>query len=96
MIKAREQEFENYLLLDDNIVSKVKAVHTRMNKARMNEWHFDTLLDHIISDGKRMYEYLLKINVDINYIKENISSSLWKYNYFANGILFSTLSGFEN
>ena len=45
----REQEFENYLLKDDNIVSKVKAVRSRVNKARMIERHFDASLDYIVS-----------------------------------------------
>ncbi|UWG97335.1 hypothetical protein LPY66_00405 [Dehalobacter sp. DCM] len=91
----REQEFENYLLLDDNIVSKVKAVRSRVNKARMIERHFDTSLDYIVSDNKRMYESLLKIKAEMNDINGNISNALRKYYHFANGVLFPTLSSYE-
>jgi len=92
---VREQEFENYLLLDDNIISKVKAVRSRVNKARMIERHFDASLDYIISDDKRMYESLLKIKAEMNDINGNISNALRKYYLFANGVLFPTLSNYE-
>ena len=91
----KEQEFENYLLLDDNIISKVKAVRSRVNKARRIERHFNTSLDYIVSDDKRMYEYLLKIKAEMNDINGNISNALRKYYHFANGVLFPTLSSYE-
>ncbi len=91
----REREFENYLLEDENIVSKVKAVRSRVNKARMIERHFDTSLDFIVSDDKRMYESLLRIKAEMNDINGNISNALRKYYHFANGVLFPTLSGYE-
>jgi len=34
---VREQEFENHLISDNNIFSKVKAVRSRVQKARMIE-----------------------------------------------------------
>jgi hypothetical protein len=92
---VREREFENYLLEDENIVSKVKAVRSRVNKARMIERHFDTSLDFIVSDDKRMYESLLRIKAEMNDINGNISNALRKYYHFANGVLFPTLSGYE-
>lgn len=91
----REREFENYLLEDENIVSKVKAVRSRVNKARMIERHFDTSLDFIVSDDKRMYESLLRIKAEMNDINGNISNALRKYYHFANGVLFPTLSCYE-
>ncbi len=91
----REREFENYLLQDDQIVSKVKAVRSRVNKARMIERHFDASLDYIVSDDKRMYESLLKIKAEMKDTNGNISNALRKYYHFANGALFPTLSGFE-
>lgn len=91
----REREFENYLLEDENIVSKVKAVRSRVNKARMIERHFDTSLDFIVSDDKRMYESLLRIKAEMNDINGNISNALRKYYHFANGVLFPTLSGYK-
>ena len=74
----KEQEFENYLLLDGNIVNKVKAVRSRVNKARMIERYFDTSLDYIVSDDKRMYESLLKIKVEMKDTNGNISNALRK------------------
>lgn len=91
----REQEFENFLLLDDNIVSKVKAVRSRVNKARMIERHFDTSLDYIVSDNKRMYESLLKIKAEMNDINGNLSNALRKYYLFANGVSFPKLSSYK-
>ena len=88
----REQEFENYLLLDDNIVSKVNAVRSRVNKARMIERHFDISLDYIVSDDKRMYESLLKIKAEMNDTNGNISNALRKYYHFVNGVSFPSLS----
>ena len=91
----KEQEFENYLLLDDNIVSKVKAVRSRVNKARMIERHFDTSLDYIVSDNKRMYESLLKIKAEMKDTNGNVSNALRKYYRFVNGVAFPTLSDFK-
>lgn len=91
----REEEFENYLLEDENIVSKVKAVRSRVNKARMIELHFDTSLDYIVSDDKRMYESLLKIKAEMNDINGNISNALRKYYHFTNGVSFPSLSSYE-
>lgn len=92
----REQEFENYLLLDDNIVSKVKAVRSRVNKARMIERHFDTSLDYIVSDDKKMYESLLKIKAEMNDINGNISNALRKYYQFSNNKVFPTLEAYKD
>ncbi|MBS3974000.1 MAG: hypothetical protein KGZ89_03950 [Actinobacteria bacterium] len=90
----REREFENYLLEDENIVSKVKAVRSRVNKARMIERHFDTSLDYIVSDDKRMYESLLKIKTEMNDVNGNISNALRKYYHFANNKIFPTLGAY--
>jgi hypothetical protein len=91
---VREREFENYLLEDENIVSKVKAVRSRVNKARMIERHFDTSLDYIVSDDKRMYESLLKIKTEMNDVNGNISNALRKYYHFANNKIFPTLGAY--
>ena len=91
----REQEFENYLLEDNNIVSKVKAVRSRVNKARMIEKHLSISLDHIIYDDKRMYDALIKIKAEMNDINGNLSNALRKYYLFANGVPFPTLSDYK-
>ena len=91
----REQEFENYLLEDNNIVSKVKAVRSRVNKARMIEKHLSISLDHIISDDQSMYDALIKIKAEMNDINGNLSNALRKYYLFANGVPFPTLSDYK-
>jgi len=92
---VREQEFEDYLLKDENIVSKVKAVRSRVNKARMIEKHFSISLDHIIADDHRMYDALIRIKAEMNDINGNLSNALRKYYLFANGVLFPTLSDYK-
>lgn len=91
----REREFENYLLEDENIVSKVKAVRSRVNKARTIEKHLDVSLDHIVTDDNKMYEALLKIKVEMNDTNGNFSNALRKYYHFANGVAFPTLSDYR-
>lgn len=91
----REREFENYLLEDENIVSKIKAVRSRVNKARMIEKHLNISLDHIVTDDYKMYEALLKIKVDLNDTNGNFSNALRKYYHFANGVAFPTLSNYK-
>lgn len=91
----REQDFVNYLLLDENIVSKVKAVRSRVNKARMIERYFEISLDYIVSDDNRMYESLLKIKAEMKDTNGNISNALRKYYRFVNRASFPTLSCYE-
>jgi len=93
---VREQEFENYLISDNNIVSKVKTVRSRVQKARMIERYFDTSLDYIASDDMIMYESLLKIKSEMKDTNGNISNALRKYYHFANGVSFPTLSTYES
>jgi len=44
----------------------------------MIERYFDTSLDYIVSDDKRMYESLLKIKVEMKDTNGNISNALRK------------------
>ena len=92
----RDQEFEDYLLQDDNIRSKVKAVRSRINKARMIERHFDTSLDTIVSDDEIMYEILVRIKAEMKDTNGNLSNSLRKYYIFSAGKAFPTLGSYKN
>ena len=83
------------MLKDDNIVSKVKAVRSRVNKARMIEKHLSISLDHIIADDCRMYDALIRIKAEMNDINGNLSNALRKYYLFANGASFPTLSDYK-
>lgn len=91
----RDQEFEDYLLQDDNIKSKVKAVRSRINKARMIERHFDTSLDKIVSDDDIMYETLVRIKAEMKDTNGNLSNSLRKYYIYSTGKAFPTLGNYK-
>ena len=88
----KETEFENYLLDDPNIKSKVKAVNSRMSKARMVERHFNMSLDSIVADDNLMYEILLRIKQEMKDTNGNISNAVRKYYHFTTEKSFPPLS----
>ena len=92
----RESDFEIYLLDDESIKSKVKAVRSRINKARMVERHFGQSLDTIVNNDDVMYETLVRIKAEMKDTNGNISNSLRKYYMFANNRSFPTLSEYNN
>jgi len=91
----REAEFENFLNADSNIVSKTKAVRSRVSKARMIERHFNISLDSIVSDNDKMYDILVRIKQEMKDTNGNISNALRKYYQFANGRVFPALSQYQ-
>ena len=91
----RESEFESYLLSDEKIKSKKKALRSRMAKARLIERHFDMSLDCIVADDETMYKTLLRIKVEIKDTNGTITNALRKYYVFTNGKLFPVLSEYE-
>lgn len=84
----RKTEFENFLNANSKIVSKTKAVRSRINKARMVERHFNISLDAIVSDNDKMYNILVRIKQEIKDTNGNISNALRKYYQFVNGRVF--------
>lgn len=92
----KEVEFERYLLADDNIVSKIKAVRSRVNKARMLERSFDTSLDDIVCDDDKTYSALLKIKAEMKDTNGTLSNALRKYYFFINGKNFPTLAEYNS
>ncbi len=91
----RETEFENFLNADSNIVSKTKAVRSRVSKARMVERHFNISLDAIVSDNDKMYDILVRIKQEMKDTNGNISNALRKYYQFVNGRVFPALSQYH-
>lgn len=87
----REKEFEDFLIADINIISKTKAVRSRINKGRMIERHFEKSLDIIVSDNHIMYETLIRIKDEMKDTNGNISNALRKYYLFANKSIFPTI-----
>lgn len=92
----REAEFEKYLIGDDAIISKTKAVASRMSRARAIERHFNKSLDSIVSDDEQTYIVLLQIKAKMNDHNGNLSNALRKYYIFANGKSFPSLSEYAN
>lgn len=91
----REKEFEDFLIDDKNIISKTKAVRSRINKCRMIERHFDKSLDLIVSDDDIMYRTLLRIKNEMKDANGNISNALRKYYQFYNNKIFPTLDEYK-
>ncbi len=91
----RENEFEDFLIADTNIISKTKAVRSRINKARMIERHFSESLDIIVSDDNTMYNTLIRIKNEMKDTNGNLSNALRKYYQFANNKIFPTLNRYE-
>jgi len=91
----REKEFEDYLLADEAIKSKTKAVNSRLSKARLIERELGVSLDEIVSDDKVMYETLVKVKQDTNDHNGNNSNALRKYYEFYNGRRFPTLAEYK-
>ncbi len=90
-----ESEFERYLLDDKNITSKVKAVATRMSKARAVEETLKTSLDTIVSSDTRMHRALLEVNEKMKNHNGAYSNALRKYYIFKNHKVFPQIHAFE-
>ena len=91
-----EIKFESYLMADEKIVSKIKAVRSRINKARMIERHFDESLDNIVCEDNKTYKALLRIKAEMKDTNGTVSNALRKYYVFINGKAFPVLSEYEN
>jgi len=88
-----ETLFENFLLDDEGITSKNKAVSTRMSKARAVEKNFGSLENIVVSDDK-MYRVLVAINNEMKNGNGCYSNALRKYYTFKNGRDFPHISDY--
>ena len=57
----REENLEQYLLFDESIKSKLKAVNSRLI-----EREFEMDLNEIVSDDDKMYEMLIRAKQETN------------------------------
>jgi len=92
----KELEFESYLLADENIVSKTKAVRSRISKGKLIERNFNESLDSIVSDDDKTYKALLRIKAEMKDQNGTVSNALRKYYDFINDKAFPVLSEFQN
>lgn len=91
----RERDFEEYLLSDESIKSKKKAIVSRISKARLIERDLGVDLDEVVSDDSVMYETLIRVKLETNDQNGNNSNALRKYYEFTNGNKFPTLAEYE-
>jgi serine/threonine protein kinase HipA of HipAB toxin-antitoxin module len=91
----KELEFESYLLDDKSIKSKIKAVKSRINKAKMVERHFNNSLDNLVCNDEVMFETLKRIKNEMNDTNGTISNSVRKYYVFCNKKCFPTLKEYH-
>lgn len=91
----REQDFEEYLLSDESIKSKRKAIVSRLSKARLIERELGVDLDYVVSDDAVMYKTLIRVKQETNDHNGNNSNALRKYYEFSNGSRFPTLAEYK-
>jgi len=90
-----EIKFEGFLTEDTGIISKYKAVRTRLSKARAVEKCLNTDLDSIVSSDDKMYKALLSINKLMNNCNGAYSNALRKYYLFRKNKEFPRISDYE-
>lgn len=72
----RDKEFKEFLIEDKNIISKTKAIRSRITKCLMIERHFEKSFDSIVSDDDTMYRTLTRIKDKMKNTNGNISNAL--------------------
>jgi len=91
----REEQFRTYLETSDKITSKEKAVRTRISRCNAVEEILGESLDSIVSEDKRMYEALVKLNTSPKERNGNLQNALRWYYQFVNDKKFPQISTYE-
>jgi len=68
----REKKFAESLINDRNIVSRTKAVRSKINKCKMTQRHFEGSLDLIVNDDDITYRTLVRIKEEMKDTNGNI------------------------
>ena len=92
----REKDFEEYLLSDESIMSKLQAVNSRLCKARFIEIELEVDLDESVSDDDKMYETHIRVKLETNGHNGNSSNALRKYYGFSNRKRFPALAEYKH
>jgi hypothetical protein len=92
---VREEEFLKFLSEEESITSKVKAVSTRLSKARAVENKLNVNLDNVVVNDDAMYETLLQIKEKLQDKSGNYQNALRKYYLFVNNKEFPSLSTYR-
>lgn len=93
----REEEFRNYLIGNEDIQSKVKAVTSRVAKALKVERELYIDLDLIVKNDEQMYQLLLDVQEKLNDRQYHnvFQNAVRKYYSFVNGKEFPRMAQYE-
>ncbi|MGS2778342.1 hypothetical protein ACVBAX_13330 [Robertmurraya sp. GLU-23] len=86
----REEQYMKFLLKDESINSKDKAVRSRISRARKVERELKINLDHVVCNDDAMFETLLMIKEKLK-DKGNLQNTVRKYYTFVNNKEFPSL-----
>ncbi|MHA6258829.1 hypothetical protein ACXYMX_02830 [Sporosarcina sp. CAU 1771] len=91
----RELEFKRFLAESEGIVSKDKAVVSRVSKALKVERDLRVNLDSVVIDDEKMYNLLLQIRTQMNETNGVYQNAVRKYYLFVNGKEFPRMKTYE-
>lgn len=91
----KEELFEKFLLSQESISSKDKAVNSRMSKGRKIERDLNVDLETVVQDDRATYLTLLRIQKEFGDKNGAIQNVLRKYYLFTHGKNFPTLAACE-
>lgn len=91
----RELEFKTFLVGSKDVVSKDKAVISRISKALKVVRDLKVNLDNIVTDDEKTYKLLLQIREQMNEQNRVYQNSVRKYYLFVNGKEFPRISTYE-
>ncbi|OMC76785.1 hypothetical protein BK125_17175 [Paenibacillus odorifer] len=90
----KEEQFMRFLEKDSSILSKEKAVNSRMSRARKVEKFFNVNLDDVVRSDEKMYQLLKRIHESKD-TAGNLQNAVRKYYVFVNGEMFPSLLSYE-
>jgi hypothetical protein len=90
-----EEGFKRFLIGSSDIVSKEKAVNSRVAKALKVERDLNVNLDSIVVDDEKTYHLLLRIRKVMKEMNGVYQNSVRKYYLFVNQKEFPTINQYE-
>lgn len=91
----RQTEYIKFLDQDSNIISKDKAVRSRVSKARSVEEKLNVNLDFIVIDDDRMFDLLINIKNELSDSNGAKQNAVRKYYIFVNNREFPSLANYQ-
>jgi hypothetical protein len=91
----RQTEYIKFLDQDNNIISKDKAVRSRVSKARGVEEKLNVNLDDVVIDDDRMFDLLINIKNELSDSNGAKQNAVRKYYIFVNNREFPSLAKYQ-